>query len=308
MHMKYGRRGDFIPRFPDSPIWKLICRMHPAGMSHTTGDAQFLSWTPSPTGEFTLKSAYNICRTSVSAQLSSKFIWFKHHSPSTKLLLWRIFNSALPFEDYLGHYAVIRPTQCPFCRHASASIAHVFMYCECISPIWAFFSSELQVALPTPSTLRQYLLSWWFRSSESSLAGVLKIIVPALIVLNIWKHYAQLIYGDSKSFSTTQLRHAIYFDINIWIHKVQGTKLTAGPPISLSWIPRIRSPRLKVVRWKCPPSGRFKLNVDAAVGARYAAGGALLRNHHGECVRAISFRLPCCTPLLAEIQATFFGL
>lgn len=76
----------------------------------------------------------------------------------------------------------------------------------------------------------------------------------------------------------------------------------------LSWFPKLHSPRPQLVRWCTPPSGRFKLNVDAAVGRHYAAGGAILCDHAGRCVGAISFRLPPSTPFTAEIQAAVFGL
>lgn len=234
MHLKYGGRGDFRPRLPDSATWKLICRIHPHCASHTVGTASTLSWTPSPTGEFTLKSAYEICRTSISTQLSSKFIWSKHHSPYTRLLLWRIFHSALPFEDCIGRYSVVRPTQCPFCRHDSATLVHIFLCCSCIHPLWTFFAAELHGLLPARTSLQQYLLSWWYRATTSSFSGVLKIVVPALIATNIWKQYAQITYGDSSSFSASRLRNAIHFDIYAWVQSIQGTKLATGPTLSLS--------------------------------------------------------------------------
>lgn len=308
MHLKYGRRSDFRPRLVDSATWKLICRIHPFCISHTTGADATLSWTPSSTGEFSLKSAYETCRTSISMQLSSKFIWFKHHSPYTRLLLWRIFHSALPFEDCIGRYSVVRPTRCPFCKQESATLVHVFLRCNCILPIWMFVATELHGLLPARTSLRPYLLSWWFRANTSTLSGVLKVVIPAIIVNNIWKQYAQLIYGDSSSFSPSRMRNAIHFDINLWVQSIQGSKLVNGPPLSLSWIPRLRPPRIRLVKWQCPPSGRYKLNVDGAVGARYAAGGAILRTSTGACVGVVSFRLPQSSPLMAEIQATLFGL
>lgn len=48
--------------------------------------------------------------------------------------------------------------------------------------------------------------------------------------------------------------------------------------------------------------------MDAAVGQHYAAGGGILRDHNGSCIKALSFRLPRCPPLQAEIQATLFIL
>lgn len=308
MHAKYGRRGDFQPRLPDSPVWKLIFRINNVCLSHAAGANTHLTWKPSSSGEFTLKSAYDVCRPSRPTLLSSKFIWFKHHSPSIKLLLWRLFHAALPFEDYIGSYSAARPTQCPFCKQHSATVDHVFLYCSPIRLLWTFFATELQGVSLTSLPLRQYLLSWWYRSSSASIYGVLKIVVPGILVHNIWRCYASLVYGDQTCFSILALRAAIHFDIDMWVHTLHGSKLAAGPTPPISWIPKVRSPRLQVIKWLTPPSGRFKLNVDATVGRHYAAGGVILRDSNGACVRAVAFRLPPCTLLLAEIQAALFGL
>lgn len=208
----------------------------------------------------------------------------------------------------LGRYFFYSGIHCPFCKQHSATVDHVFLYCSSIRHLWTFFASELHGKPPTSLNLRQYLLSWWYRSTSSSLFGVLKIVTPAIIVYNIWRSYAQLVYGNSASFSISVLRASIHFDIDMWIQTIQGSKLAAGPSFSLSWIPHIRSPHLQVVRWQTPPSGRLKLNIDAAVDRHYASGGAILRDHFGTCVSALSFHLPPCTPLMAEIQATVFGL
>lgn len=160
MHAKYGHRRDYLPRLPDSPIWKIICRIHPFCLIYTDRQNDQISWLPNQLGDFSLKSAYEICRTASPKLLSASFIWSKHHSPAIKLFLWRIFNSALPFEDYLGRYIMARPTQCPFCKSESASVDHVFLYCPSVRSIWCYFASELHCPLPTSIHLRQYLLSW----------------------------------------------------------------------------------------------------------------------------------------------------
>lgn len=203
---------------------------------------------------------------------------------------------------------VVRPTQCPFCRSHSATVDHIFIYCSRIRYFWSFFAAELHGVPLTSLSLRQHLLSWWYRSNSTSISGVLKIVIPAIVLSNIWRQYAQLTYGDTTIFSTAALRNSIHFDIHVWTMKIQGSKLAAGPLPSLSWLPRIRTPRLRVIIWQTPPSGRLKLNVDAAVGQQYAAGGAILRDQDGCCIQALSFRLPHGTPLQAEIQATLFGL
>lgn len=209
MHIKYGGRQDYLPRLFDSPVWKLICRIHSICHTQTQGQGSFLTWTPSPSGEFTLRSAYDICRDMHPTQLSTKFIWYKHHSPAIQLFLWRLFHYALPFEDFIGKYISSRPTQCLFCKNASATMDHIFMLCEGVRPLWNFFAHELHCPPPSSLHLRQFLLSWWYRSMFTSLFGVFKIIVPAIILYRIWRTYTSLVYGDQHTFVMASLRVSV---------------------------------------------------------------------------------------------------
>lgn len=308
MHAKYGHRQDYIPRLTDSPIWKIICRIHSFCLTQTDGQGGHITWLPTPMGEFSLKSAYDTCRISSPKLLSATFIWYKHHSPSIQLFLWCLFNSAIPFEDYIGQYSTARPTQCPFCKSESAIVDHVFLYCSYVRPLWHYFASELHCPLPSSLRLRQYLLSWWYRSSFTSLIGVYKIVIPAIIVYNIWCGYTSIVYGDKTHITDASLRHSIRYDIILWHNKIAGSKIATGSLLHFSWLPAFQQPRPLMIRWVTPPSGRLKLNVDAAVGRHYAAGSAILRDHMGSCIGAISFRLPPCAPLHAEIQAAMFGI
>lgn len=76
----------------------------------------------------------------------------------------------------------------------------------------------------------------------------------------------------------------------------------------LGLLPTLHIKRAQVVRWLVPPTGRLKLNTDAAVGRQFAGGGAILHDSSGACVGALSFRLPMSSPFLAETQADLFGL
>lgn len=182
------------------------------------------------------------------------------------------------------------------------------MHCSHVRSLWVYYAGELHCPAPSSLHLRQYILAWWYRSSFSSLFGVFKIIIPAIILHNIWRGYASLVYGEQGSVTRPSLQASVKYDITIWCKKITGTKLAADPRRYFSWLPPLSPPRATLVRWLCPPSGRLKLNTDAAVGRQYAAGGVILRDHTGACVVALSFRLPPSTPLHAEIQAAFFGL
>lgn len=62
------------------------------------------------------------------------------------------------------------------------------------------------------------------------------------------------------------------------------------------------------MHWVLPPSGKLKLNVDAAVSRCNSAAGAIVRNDRGDIVLALCFYLPLHTPLRAELMALQYAL
>lgn len=71
--------------------------------------------------------------------------------------------------------------------------------------------------------------------------------------------------------------------------------------------PRCKQPTL--VSWFLPPSGRLKLNVDAAYSHGRAGGGGIIRNSKGNVIVAFDFpHMDSTSPLHAEVLALAFVL
>lgn len=94
-----------------------------------------------------------------------------------------------------------------------------------------------------------------------------------------------------------------------WTSTQIGKKFAVQDPdlISNGLSPTINPPRSMIVRWMNPPPGRLKLNTDAAHGRHSAAGGAILRDSHGNFMGAISFHLSLTSLAIAEFQAAYFA-
>lgn len=155
--------------------------------------------------------------------------------------------------------------------------------------------------------MRSYLMSWWLKSSNRIMLGNLKVVITHLICWNIWKEYTAITIGD-ETFNHQRLEERIHMDIYTWCAAASGKKYAASIPslISAHLSPTIRTARAKVVRWLTPPPGRQKINVDAAAGRQSAAAGAIVRDSQGRLLSAISFPLPCLSPLHAELQAALY--
>ncbi|KAL3534993.1 hypothetical protein ACH5RR_003454 [Cinchona calisaya] len=68
--------------------------------------------------------------------------------------------------------------------------------------------------------------------------------------------------------------------------------------------------KVLAVKWDCPPHGCLKLNVDGASKGNpgMAAGGGIIRDHYGQCIRAFSNSYQQQTNLQVEALALVDGL
>lgn len=156
-----------------------------------------------------------------------------------------------------------------------------------------------------------YLLSWWFHGPSSTLLGVLRIVIPGIILYQIWRIYASIVYGGDTSICTMEsLMAIIRSEIYLWAKSIDNTKLASGyhSVQHLGILPPFHRKQSHVIRCIIPHSGRLKLNTDVADGRTFAAGGAILRNSTGECIGTLSFCLPISTPYHAELQTAYFAM
>lgn len=216
---------------------------------------------------------------------------------------------SFPMPDNIHTWQTTLPTKCAFCRVHSDFRGHIFLHCQLIQSLWREISILFSGTLPGDMTILNYLLRWWCTSSKSHMLGQLRIVVPSLVVWVIWKVYTSICFVKD-CFSYRRLLDRVRDHIYIWCASTQGSKFSQNIPhlVTRFFSPSLRSRRHKIVRWELPPSGKLKLNVDAAVDRCAAAAGAVLHNRHGESVSAICFILPPSSPLRAELMALQYAL
>lgn len=306
---KYGHRQHYIPCITDTVTWKRICSVHDLCSPHAVGQLRSRTWTLESNGQFTIKSAYELLRSSGPKYLSHWFIWHRLQQPNNQIILWKLYHHALPIEDNLRRFTAICPTCCPFCHNSSATQAHLFLKCTYIQQIWKYYASIVDGPQPGNMHLFQYLVSWWTSTSAKSFQGVLRLIVPGIVVWQIWKAYSAMIFGGEQ-YHSDQLKESIRRHIYTWSCAQHGRKFVTNEHdlILFGLTPRMRLRRPQIVRWRTPPPGRLKLNVDAAHGSITASGGAILRDIEGNLKEAIVFYLPLSSPFQAELQAASMAL
>lgn len=308
MRARYGPRMDYLARIYDSPGWKRICSTHTLCMQLTTGHPSPF-WRSSPTGQFSLKYAYEDIRPHHAQLFSHKFIWWKGIQKTICLFIWKLLHSALPMEDNVKAFSCVCPTICPFCKNASASISHIFLLCPRVQPLWSQLSVLLDGPMIQAANIRQHLLQWWLLSSATSLKGNFKVVGPIMLCWAIWRVYTNHLFGE-EDMPVTHILHLTKQSCFDWAASRSGTAIAQYIPslINNGFSPRLRPKRVLPLKWTCPPTGKLKLNVDASAGHSHAAAGAILRDANSKMIVGLSFRLPILPPLRAELQAIVYSL
>lgn len=93
-------------------------------------------WTPSPSGDFSIKSAWEEIRNRKPKVPWYNLIWFPKHIPRHALILWMAIRDKLPTMDKLERYGLTSNSRCVFCPTGLESMDHLFFSCHFTLKIW----------------------------------------------------------------------------------------------------------------------------------------------------------------------------
>ena len=124
-------RGKLVELF----ILESVNRILGIHLSHQASQDQIF-WCLSPSGEFTVKLAYNILRSVAQVphqHLNSKDckdIWKLKANARLKHLLWKIACGVLPTCVAINNMFSIPSTDCCLCKNALETLDHIFPQCD----------------------------------------------------------------------------------------------------------------------------------------------------------------------------------
>ncbi|VFQ88343.1 unnamed protein product [Cuscuta campestris] len=305
MRAKYHRRGEMECHLVDSPTWTRITRINVKALNHchTTEEEAFI-WNEDPSGQFTLKSAYEVCRTNSSPSLAFHNIWESPQKSKISIFMWKLLRKCLSIPENLRKLGFALPSVCPFCMNSSLTAKHSLIDCAKIVDIWRHYARCLNFLHTESSTINQHYMNWWLRDTPN-LYGLLRKHLPGIIMWHIWKKMNEIINGKCSNFSTSSLINQIDSYTKQWLSIKTPRKLHHFDSwlFSHNLIPRFTSHNyVRMVKWKAPPTGRLKLNVDASYTTTHKRCAAILRDAEGRLVRGASFKLHSRSAYQAEVD------
>ncbi|EOY17514.1 Uncharacterized protein TCM_042330 [Theobroma cacao] len=268
-------------------------------------------WAPTPNGEFSTKSAWQLIRKREVVNPVFNFIWHKTVPLTISFFLWRLLHDWIPVELKMKSKGFQLASRCRCCK-SEESIMHVMWDNPVATQVWNYFSKFFQILVINPCTINQ-ILGAWFYSGDYCKPGHIRTLVPIFTLWFLWverndaKHRNLGMYPNRIVWRILKLIQQLSLGQQLLKWQWKGDK-----QIAQEWGITFQAESLpppKVFPWHKPSIGEFKLNVDGSAKlSQNAAGGGVLRDHAGVMVFGFSENLGIQNSLQAELLALYRGL
>jgi hypothetical protein len=254
-----------------------------------------LIWKHSPTGIFSVKSAYT--SSIVDPPVSNgpwKSIWRLNVPPKLKVFAWLFYQGRLLTNVYRAKRNIVADSSCHYCLGTPESMLHLFRDCPKASQIWR--------ALGGPVTMmRTFTLDWngWLSANifqkNCSFLGFQWVQLFVFTCWFIWKWRNKRIFDVNF--------HDPHNAIQLITHYIMewNSVNQKGSSDSLDCV--------QLLSWQRPSCGSFKLNVDGTRSLHGSIGaGGVIRDHNGEWRHGFMRNVGTGEVLQAEAWGLFSGL
>ncbi|XP_059451183.1 uncharacterized protein LOC132181985 [Corylus avellana] len=257
-------------------------------------------WTPSPSGLFTSKSAYNLITTPRISIASSpltptqwKALWKLKLMDRLKLFLWKVAWDIVPSKTRINAVFPIPQADliCPLCKVEEDSLHHLFFRCFFARISWR--SSHW----PLDS------LKWSTLTLPNWIIGILspnKYFGIPLVDTHLFQIFATVLC-DSLWFARNQAIHnGVFPKASNFADKIMRLSLehyaawnTTSQPMKESWNP--------------PQQGSYKVNFDIATADHFSVQVAVCRDANGQIIKTLYQFSPTYEHAYREAQAALLA-
>ncbi|XP_043714767.1 uncharacterized protein LOC122663131 [Telopea speciosissima] len=218
---------------------------------------------------------------------------------------------ALPTDDKVQRKAVALASRCVLCGVACESSTHIFLNCSFSCDVWRNILLQINKSWTGFPSI-QLLFSWWRKKLK--LVPLRTIWGPLIVIAcqQIWLERNRRRFDNIKR-PHSQVVSMCFREVR-YCSKSDGVRIKSMHDLSLArmlQIPISNSPARPIleVKWKHPPPGWLKLNIDgSSLGNPGSSGlGGTFRNHNGTPIKCFATYLEVRTNFTAEVAAFMVG-
>ncbi|KAH9750277.1 putative ribonuclease H protein [Citrus sinensis] len=285
--------NKFSHLLPHHVLLRIASIMPP---SSSNGTDNFY-WAASPSGHFTIRSAYMLLAKPWLSEASSvwKLAWSWKGPQRVRVFIWQALHSRLKTNCELASRGIAMDAACERCGFAREDTLHVLRDCPYSMAIW----KRLLINGAHQSFFLDGLTDWLVSnlhtaSSHGDLQGW--SLTFGVVIWRLWFWRNKLMFNH-EMWESDRIMLDIYSRV-AEIQRCFNSSLGAGQRHVEKWI-----------RWSSPSWPWVKLNTDGARKDSGVAGaGGLVRDYRGVWQVGFCVNLGACSVLTAEIWGLYHGL
>jgi ribonuclease HI len=288
----------------------------------TRASEDFVAWTPEKSGQFTVRSAYQLglqpALDSMSLGQSSSepggdrkiwdLVWKAGVPPKMRIFAWKAATNTLAVREALHRRMSKVDPVCIICGRGIEDSHHALVTCT----IARVLREEMRQFWPMPSeeVFLQSGREWILRLLDQTPARNRDYVI--FLLWRVWHHRNNLVHGDGKASVAASVPYLRSY--------IDSFRMYAHTPVSSSdlkgkasaELPKPCSEgRVTASEWSPPEEGQIKVNVDAGwiPTSKRTGIGIIARDSHGRVLRSEWKHIASCASAEeAEVLACLEGL
>ena len=180
----YSDDGWDVPRLRQYLPGDLISRI--VDIQLFPNEADRMVWSPSSSGDFSVKSAWHELRQRRNISLVDKAIWTSFLPLKISFFAWRLVRNFLPLEVTLKQRGLVVVSRCLCCLQQEESSEHLFLHGPVANHVWGHYSRKFGITNLMQSSVSSIFSSWLLSIPGGSLQHI-RSAMPAIILWFLWK-------------------------------------------------------------------------------------------------------------------------
>ena len=177
-----------------------------------------ISWTPDPSGVFTVSSAWKHFRPKRPSFNWHYTIWFPQAIRRHTFIVWLAVHNRLVTQDKLLKWGLISSISCVFCRANVEDRNHLFFSCHFTAGIWQRILCLCGVSRTPRNWENEFL--WVIANKGKSFSSITRKIAWGATIYHLWGHRNRRIQENNYAPADTIFR-LICDDVRLRISSIQ---------------------------------------------------------------------------------------
>ncbi|KAK1310312.1 hypothetical protein QJS10_CPA08g00962 [Acorus calamus] len=286
-------------------LWETILEIDIGGAG-----PDILIWTGAKLGVVNYNTAWHHVRSRRPSLDWTKAIWNPIQPPRRSFLCWQACLNRLPTLHRLKNHQLVQDDRCLLCSSGTEDVTHLFLHCSFSAFVWAAILKSLGLSrVRQLSLLNQF--SWFSSIGKSITEKKVMQFLLTQIMWSLWLERNARLFRHQKCPKTILVRRILTVTSNAFKEMYFEDSFS---PLSKAMCKVFglniveKQSTTKEVIWQPPQEGWIKINSDGSKADDRFAYGALIRDHRGDCLQALTARVRAASINILELKGLVEGL